>query len=347
MGIRRYLYRFIRGIVNSLGKALDKIVKSGGSGESSMALRLLCISYLLEPRRWKVFRSISPSPWRTLVHILRRKDRHVLRLPDPVELHILPSNLVALTSIWKKIPLAKIEAHRNILVWQVSPSVQISTETHQSIDLMVLNEVFVNKDYGETYGGLRVLDIGGYRGETSLYFLLRGAKEVVCVEPNPDLAAKIKRNIEEAGLADRFRLYPVAIGAVDGESFLYVTPEEINSALEDLVVGGIVTDSAHGYRQIRKIQVSVWSFARLLRETGWEEVDVAKLDCEGCEFYIFETISEVDLRRVKVWIMEVHGDGRKIAERLRSVGYEVFYDPGYGVGTQHLKASLPGVTVPW
>ena len=347
MGMRRYLYRLIRNIVNSLGKALDKIVKPGHSGESSMALRLLCIAYLLEPRRWKVFQKISSHPWRTLIHILWRKDRHVLRLPDPVELHILPSNLVALTSLWGKLPLAKVEAHRNMLVWQVSPSAQIFTETHRSIDLMVLNEVFVNKDYGEAYKGLRVLDIGGYRGETSLYFLLRGAKEVICIEPNPELVDKIKVHIEKAGLVDRFRLYPVAIGAADGESFLYITPEEINSALEDLVVGGIVTDSAHGYGQITKIQVPVWSLSRLLQETGWEEIDVVKLDCEGCEFHIFEATSEADLRRVKVWIMEVHGDGRKIAERLRSIGYEVFYDAGYGVGTQHLKAFLPGAKVPW
>ncbi|MDW8236502.1 MAG: FkbM family methyltransferase, partial [Bacteroidia bacterium] len=94
------------------------------------------------------------------------------------------------------------------------------------------------------------------------------------------------------------------------------------------------------------VTVPVCTFEDILNEIGWEEVDVAKLDCEGCEYAIFSSASDESLRRVKVWIMEFHDGSERILRRLQALKYEVEYEEQPDkIGM--LKAWLPGATLPW
>lgn len=319
---------WVMGLLERLGILSTK-------GEASLGIRLLRAAHLCKPRVWKTFRKLTPSPWRTLWRLLRGQNHHTLLLPEPVSLDISPTNLVALMSIWGKLPLAYVDPAANILIWQVAPGISLRTHTQAGIDLLVLEEIFVRRDYGTNYEGLRVLDIGGYRGETALFFLLQGAQAVVCVEPNPALLSDIRQHTEQNGFADKIQVYPVAIGAEAGQAKLLATTDLINST---------ITESTSASTP-EEIPVSVWTFSQLLEKVGWEEVDVAKLDCEGCEFGIFASTPDEVLRRVRVWIMEVHGKVQPILERLRGLGYSVTYV----TSPQHpgiLRAHLPGARMP-
>lgn len=316
--------------------ALERLGLLSTRGEGSLGIRILRAAHLCKPRFWRTYRKLVPHPLKTLWHLLTGTNRHTLLLPQPVTLEISPTNLIALVSVWGQLPLAQIDPSQNTLFWQVAPGVLLRTYTHDGIDLMVLEEVFVRHDYGQDYKGLRVLDIGGYRGEASLFFLVQGAQAVVCVEPNPHLIADIRQQLEANGFIDRAQIYPVAIGAQTGEAKMSITTDRINST----VARQAPTP------EVETISVPVWSFEQLLERVGWDEVDVAKLDCEGCEFGIFAATADTILRQVRVWIMEVHGEANPIVERLRALGFTVQYRekkdlPGL------LRAWQPGARLPW
>jgi len=204
------------------------------------------------------------------------------------------------------------------LVWEVKPGFRVPTRTDWAFDLAILHEIFVEKQYGEGFPGWRVLDIGAYGGESALYFVLEGAEAVVAVEPYPPAAEKAERLLTENRLQERVRLLRVAIGAQEGEGTLWVSEQEPQT---NTLAGTRPIEAPAALTQA--VSVPVWTFERLLQELGWETVDLAKLDCEGCEYAIFSSTPDEVLRRVKRWVMEFHGGGEPIAQRLRGLGYQV------------------------
>jgi len=256
--------------------------------------------------------------WGSIWKVLLGQKYHTLLLPHPITLEITPTALAALVKLWGRLPLAEVKPEERLLVWEVKPGFRVPTRTDWAFDLAILHEIFVEKQYGEAFPGWRVLDIGAYGGESALYFVLEGAEAVAAVEPYPPAAEKAERLLAENGLQERVRLLRVAIGPQEGEGTLWVSEEEPQ------------TNTLSGTRPVeapaaltRAVSVPVWTFERLLSELGWETVDLAKLDCEGCEYAIFSSTPDSVLQRVKRWVMEFHGGGEPIAQRLRGLGYQV------------------------
>ncbi len=308
-----------------------------GEGAHSLENRLIGAVKLLIPSNWRGLRQITRHPFRVVLRILLDRYTQELLLPEPTKLEITPVNLLALLQVWGKIPLLRTETENNILVWQVGPGIELHTQTQARSDVCALEEVFLRRVYGESYQGLRVLDVGGYNGESTLFFLMQGAQEVACVEPAPTLVANIQKHLERNGLQARAKVFPIALGAVEGEGKLLLTEE---------MLGNRLLPEASSAAPACQLTVPVWSFARLLQELGWEEIDVAKIDCEGCEYGLFAATPDALLRRVRVWIVEVHGPVETIANRLKGLGYEVRYEL-YWREAYNLWAWLPGVKLPW
>ncbi|RLG62913.1 hypothetical protein DRO21_06825, partial [archaeon] len=78
-----------------------------------------------------------------------------------------------------------------------------------------------------------VIDIGAYIGDTPIYFILKGARKVIAVEPYPRHYALAKENIALNGLDNRVTLLNVAISGrnevikLDGECLCSSKPLEI------------------------------------------------------------------------------------------------------------------------
>jgi len=77
------------------------------------------------------------------------------------------------------------------------------------------------------------------------------------------------------------------------------------------------------YTYTERLHVPVWSFAKLVAHSGWDTIDLVKLDCEGAEFPILlETPAEV-LQKVKKRVIEYHADPEPLEKRLQELGYHV------------------------
>lgn len=219
------------------------------------------------------------------------------------------------------------------------PGKKIATYTDKGLDIPVLYEIFVAGTYEGNYQGMKVLDVGAYRGESSIFFALRGASQVLCVEPSPSAAPKIRENLILSGYESQIKFLPLAVGAEAGvRSFLLTDDEASYSHLSSQTI--------RSGDHIARIQVQVRSLEQILDEVGWKSVDVAKVDCEGCEYAIFSTTPPEILRRVKVWIIETHKGEAPIVQKLQSLRYSVEFQ-SFPDGLGYVRAWLSDVFLPW
>jgi FkbM family methyltransferase len=58
--------------------------------------------------------------------------------------------------------------------------------------------------------------VGGYIGETALFFAQRGARRVFCVEPAPDNLRLLEQNISQSSFKDKIVIIRAAILDKDG-----------------------------------------------------------------------------------------------------------------------------------
>ncbi len=294
-------------------------------------MRWIKLLVILRGARRAAFRRLVRSPWRAIWSLLSGRDVYELNLLGVESLRISPSDLVALVDVSAKLPF--LEAVGKQLVWQLPNGLRALTYPEIKLDMVAFAEIFLREVYKGDYGGQRVLDIGAYHGYTALYFLSRGAQSVVCVEPSPQNVERLRAQALANPHAP-LQIYPVALGAQGGEAYLEVEGPPLLHTLQ--------LDSGRE----AKPRVPIWSFAQLLDTVGWDTVDLAKVNCEGCEYALFLQSAAEDLLRVRAWWVQVHGPPDAIQKRLVEMGYRTsWFAVRQGLG--FVQAQLPGFRAPW
>lgn len=163
------------------------------------------------------------------------------------------------------------------------------------IQLAGLIEYYQDFDriYNCNFNNKVVLDIGGYIGDTAKFALKKGAKKVIIYEPLPSNVQCISFNLQEE--YSKIKLFQKAIGKETGFLTLYSGFEEGNPAF------GLKEEEAR-----YQVQCEAETFTSILKNTLLKEnIDIAKVDCEGGEQFLIDVNGEI-LRRVKFWIIETH-----------------------------------------
>ena len=136
--------------------------------------------------------------------------------------------------------------------------------------------------------GKVVLDVGGFQGESAVFFSANGAKKVIVYEPILAHHAFIKKNVSLNRV--NAEIHEAGIGAVDGR----------------------LDSPADGDIKIRNV-------ASVISESG---ASVAKIDCEGAEESFIHVPSEI-LRKIELYMIEVHTPEIKKAliKKFRASGF--------------------------
>jgi FkbM family methyltransferase len=189
----------------------------------------------------------------------------------------------------------------------------------KTADLFVLKETYFDKIYDGDYHGNFVIDVGGYIGETALFFAQRGARRVFCVEPSPDNLRLLEQNISQSSFKDKIVIIRAAILDKDGNVEFYMDNQKYPCHH---------VANSHEFMKIQTrdastCNVQAMSFQSLLEYTGLEEVDVVKLDCEGSEYDILLGTPDSVLKRVRKYIIEYHNGPDVLVKRLDDLGYKV------------------------
>ena len=172
-------------------------------------------------------------------------------------------------------------------------------------------------EYIFDYRGKVVLDVGGYQGESAVFFARQGASKVIVYEPvlaNHKFIRKnislnlINAEIHEEGISDK-----------DGTQTISYC--DVNTSF------GLPCKGEH------RMEIKVRNVANVLDQSG---ADVAKIDCEGAEESLTGVPAEI-LRKTKTYIIEVH------TPQIRKLVLEKFKASGFKLTKETPKTPLISV----
>lgn len=168
-------------------------------------------------------------------------------------------------------------------------------------DIEVFYQIFVEQEYAVMDDfrdiGL-IIDGGANVGYSAAYFLSTfPGCDVIAVEPDPENAAMLRRNMAPYG--SRVRCL---------ESGLWSHNARLKMAESSF------RDGAHWARQVRECGadeaggLDSVGIGELLRDSGRDRISVLKLDIEGAETVLFSRGYEDWIDRVDTFVIELHND---------------------------------------
>lgn len=153
-----------------------------------------------------------------------------------------------------------------------------------------LKEVFIDDVYGKLdINGNICVDIGAYVGDSSVYFILKGAKKVYAFEPYPSSYKLLLKAIKGNGLEGKIIPFNEALAKEPGKIKLNEYESPPSSDLKP---------SAKGK------PIKLTTLEEIVDRFNLKDA-ILKMDCEGCEYKILETPKK-KLRAFQEIIMEYH-----------------------------------------
>jgi len=162
-----------------------------------------------------------------------------------------------------------------------------------------IKQVFINNVYGcLDYTDKRVLDVGGFIGDTAVFFVASGAKEVHSFEPNPMIFEFLKTNILLNNVESKVFAHCMGLGVGARKEKLLITDSFTETRLQSYV------NSKYEKKIVNRAHVRVGDVFRFLDEY---KIDIIKLDCEGCEYEILRGIVETGyIQSLEGVVAELH-----------------------------------------
>ena len=206
-------------------------------------------------------------------------------------------------------------------------------KTHEKKDIhYILNEIFHLKIYNNDFVCVAendiVFDIGFNYGFFTLDALTYKPKKVIGFEPNPKLV-KVFNQLD----IDSVELHQVAVSDKAGSTIFY----ENNFSGKSSIHSDINSDTS-----LNSYQVNICSFNDMAEQ--YDVIDYLKVDCEGAEYEIFESIpNEFLTNRIRKIALEFHHNINDIKvvnliSKIKQCGFETKIDYKDGDSTGMLYA---------
>lgn len=204
-------------------------------------------------------------------------------------------------------------------------SIQYNGRTIQFVDALEngeIYEIFVQESYQELrIPNSIIVDVGANIGDSAIYFALGGARRVIAIEPQlksyESMISNVKLNKLEGVII------PIRAG--------------VGAKHEILSMDASVADPSGGTGLIPKLrgdQLQIIDIHYIV-DHFLSDVNLLKIDCEGCEYDFIDGASAEDLRKFKRIIVEYHYGPKKIIEKLEKVGFQILVRPSMrGYNTQ-------------
>ncbi len=193
----------------------------------------------------------------------------------------------------------------------------IFCRTMAGYDFGHLVEIYVTKVYGSNFNGKNIIDVGMSNGDSSIFFAKNGAKRVVGVEPDKrsfDLALK---NITESRIDNIILPLNKAVSHQSGtiEMTVYTSNPNANSIYESNMVQINDTKIKENIEAVR--------LGEVIDMFNNENIDLLKMDCEGCEYKVLENIPEKYFSKITKIYLEYHHGLQDIPEIFNKHGFHV------------------------
>lgn len=200
-----------------------------------------------------------------------------------------------------------------ILLESTSPPVRMECRTNVGLDMGLMSSVFLNRVYGSSFQRKTVVDAGVYNGDSAIFFSINGARLVVGIEPLRENLELARRNIGLNNLGDRIKLVEAALSGSEGFVRFKCYPHlpnagEINNS-----------DDALGHT----LEVKSVTVDSIMKNFGLPRIDLLKMNCEGAEYDIIESLSKQTASFIDEIRLEFHSGPEKLVPILEGLGYSV------------------------
>lgn len=196
----------------------------------------------------------------------------------------------------------------------------------------ILNEIFYQKIYNNDFVCVEqndiVFDIGFNYGFFTLDALTYKPKKVIGFEPNPKLV-KLFNQLD----IENVELHKAAVSDKSGTTIFYENDYSGKSSLHSDVNSDTFTNSYN---------VNIYSFNDVAKQ--YDVIDYLKVDCEGSEYEIFESIPKEFLtNKIRKIALEFHHNindikVKNLISKIKECGFETKLDYTEGDSTGMLYA---------
>lgn len=259
------------------------------------------------------FKVAAQSNYLDLIRVLKYvKSKHLLsalaacadKQPIAVELR-KQSGLLDLQLFLKVIPYRRARLSKDFFLWSYKGRQFCGTYNQ----FMGLYAEYLSGQFEDSYAinwkNKRVLDVGGFIGDSALYMLEKGAKQVIIYEPIPENIFALSYNLQ--AYKDKIQVHQQAVTQKDGPIILS----------SNHPAGSLGFGMEEGKYQIKCEGIS------LSKMLARHQIDVVKLDCEGGEKYLVD-LSSKEIQSIPYWIVETHSPEiyRKVKNKFDSEGFD-------------------------
>jgi len=173
-----------------------------------------------------------------------------------------------------------------------------------------------------------IIDVGANIGDSALYFISKGAKNVIALEPFPKNFELAKKNIESNNLSDKVT---VLLAGCSGQSGMFKINPEISGTCYS-------TNSENGMFEIKK-----FSLKDLVNQFHLNDA-LIKIDCEGCEYDTIIQSTPETLQKFSHMIIEFHEGFEKLKKKLEDSNFLVVVNTFNGSKSAgHLHCTRQGL----
>jgi FkbM family methyltransferase len=173
-----------------------------------------------------------------------------------------------------------------------------------------------------------VVDLGSNRGEFAQQVRACFGCRVIAVEANPRLFPQV-RGVQGV------EAFNFAVSGRNGEATFHFSEESEAGA----ITSGIVRATGEA------MKVPTRTLASLLDDAKITHVDLLKVDIEGAEVEVFDSLSDAELGRVDQITLEFHdfcnlvapAEVKRIADRLRNLGFDGIRFGGWDKRSKNLN----------
>ena len=194
-------------------------------------------------------------------------------------------------------------------------------------EFYILSEVFIEKDYNFiTSEKVVIVDIGTNIGIASLFFsAMENVEKIYSFEPVLQTYNQAKLNFENNSISKKIAVFSnFGLGKNNREeTFIFDKKVKGNTG-----VRGKLSNSYANNADVELAQVIIKNaseeFNTIINQNPNNKI-VVKMDCEGAEYEIFESLSNEILQSVSIFMIEWHDKGSDvIVQKLLENNFNIF-----------------------
>ena len=173
--------------------------------------------------------------------------------------------------------------------------------------LRLYNEIFTENAYKISHLTIKemdvVVDIGANVGLFSLNVSQYTKNKIIALEPHPDNFSILKDNIECNGLENVICINLGIKKKNEGERYFYENSNHAGFVMENSLTQKNI-DKFNKHNEI--FSLACTTFKDLCDTQNINKINLLKLDCEGAEGEIIQSLSQSDMNKIEKLVIEFH-----------------------------------------